>query len=67
MGEIRVGTCSWTDKALVSSGWYPTGHRDAEGRLRSASAERALRDLVASNVRIDTHLNLQPVEMESHP
>ncbi|MEU9293485.1 DUF72 domain-containing protein [Streptomyces sp. NPDC048266] len=34
MGEIRVGTCSWTDKALVSSGWYPPGHRDAEGRLR---------------------------------
>ncbi|MFD7917899.1 DUF72 domain-containing protein [Streptomyces sp. NPDC059740] len=34
MGEIRVGTCSWTDRALVSSGWYPRGHRDAEGRLR---------------------------------
>ncbi|MFF3894738.1 DUF72 domain-containing protein [Streptomyces sp. NPDC001812] len=34
MGEIRVGTCSWTDKALVSSGWYPASHRDAEGRLR---------------------------------
>lgn len=34
MGEVKVGTCSWTDKALVSSGWYPPGHRDAEGRLR---------------------------------
>jgi uncharacterized protein YecE (DUF72 family) len=34
MGEIRVGTCSWTDKALVSSGWYPSGHRDPESRLR---------------------------------
>ncbi|MET9360009.1 DUF72 domain-containing protein [Streptomyces sp. NPDC006632] len=34
MGQIRVGTCSWTDKALVSSGWYPKGRRDAEGRLR---------------------------------
>ncbi|MEU9196659.1 DUF72 domain-containing protein [Streptomyces hundungensis] len=34
MGRIRVGTCSWTDKALVSSGWYPKGWRDAEGRLR---------------------------------
>ncbi|WP_206343363.1 DUF72 domain-containing protein [Streptomyces mesophilus] len=31
---VRVGTCSWTDPALVSSGWYPTGSRDAEGRLR---------------------------------
>ncbi|MFC8916958.1 DUF72 domain-containing protein [Streptomyces sp. NPDC047821] len=34
MGEILIGTCSWTDKALVSSGWYPPGRRDAEGRLR---------------------------------
>jgi uncharacterized protein YecE (DUF72 family) len=34
MGEVRVGTCSWTDKALVSSGWYPAGARDAAGRLR---------------------------------
>ncbi|WP_405584019.1 DUF72 domain-containing protein [Streptomyces sp. NBC_01190] len=34
MGEIRVGTCSWTDKALVYSGWYPAGQREAETRLR---------------------------------
>lgn len=34
MGDILVGTCSWTDPALVRSGWYPRGHRDAEGRLR---------------------------------
>jgi uncharacterized protein YecE (DUF72 family) len=35
MGRIRVGTCSWTDKALVAAGWYPPGRRDAEGRLRT--------------------------------
>ncbi|MFI5682437.1 DUF72 domain-containing protein [Streptomyces sp. NPDC051636] len=34
MVEILVGTCSWTDRALVTSGWYPRGRRDAEGRLR---------------------------------
>ena len=34
MGEILVGTCSWTDRALVGNGWYPAGRRDAEGRLR---------------------------------
>lgn len=34
MSEILVGACSWTDRALVASGWYPTGRRDAEGRLR---------------------------------
>ncbi|CAL9575233.1 hypothetical protein SUDANB58_04919 [Streptomyces sp. enrichment culture] len=34
MGEILVGACSWTDRQLVASGWYPSGRRDAEGRLR---------------------------------
>ncbi|WP_078594207.1 DUF72 domain-containing protein [Streptomyces sp. NRRL S-920] len=34
MSEILVGTCSWTDRALLASGWYPRGRRDAEGRLR---------------------------------
>ncbi|MFE1857012.1 DUF72 domain-containing protein [Streptomyces anandii] len=34
MGEILVGACSWTDPALVRSGWYPRGSRDAERRLR---------------------------------
>jgi hypothetical protein len=23
MGEIEVGTASWTDKTLLESGWYP--------------------------------------------
>ncbi|MFD7815354.1 DUF72 domain-containing protein [Streptomyces sp. NPDC059785] len=34
MSRILVGACSWTDRALVGSGWYPPGRRDAEGRLR---------------------------------
>ncbi|MDL5202502.1 DUF72 domain-containing protein [Streptomyces sp. ALI-76-A] len=34
MTNVLVGTCSWTDRALVGSGWYPPGRRDAEGRLR---------------------------------
>ncbi|MFF8262506.1 DUF72 domain-containing protein [Streptomyces virginiae] len=34
MGDISVGTCSWTDPSLVAGGWYPAGQRDAEGRLR---------------------------------
>jgi uncharacterized protein YecE (DUF72 family) len=34
MTNVLVGTCSWTDRALVAGGWYPTGRRDAEGRLR---------------------------------
>ncbi|MEU5523685.1 DUF72 domain-containing protein [Streptomyces sp. NPDC047860] len=34
MGDILVGACSWTDRQLVASGWYPRGRRDPEGRLR---------------------------------
>jgi uncharacterized protein YecE (DUF72 family) len=35
MGEILVGTCSWTDKTLIESGrFYPTWARSAEARLR---------------------------------
>ncbi len=35
MGTIYVGTCSWTDKALIESGvFYPKGVSSAEARLR---------------------------------
>ena len=34
MGDILVGTASWTDKSLVQSGWYPPGTSSAEDRLR---------------------------------
>jgi uncharacterized protein YecE (DUF72 family) len=33
MGEIRVGTASWTDKTLLESGWYPASANTAEKRL----------------------------------
>ncbi|GAA1775688.1 DUF72 domain-containing protein [Luedemannella helvata] len=33
MGEILVGTASWTDKTLLASGWYPESVRTAEQRL----------------------------------
>jgi len=32
--RILVGTCSWADKTLVDSGWYPPGARTPEERLR---------------------------------
>jgi len=35
MGEILVGTCSWTDTTLIESGrFYPSWARSAEARLR---------------------------------
>lgn len=38
MGEVRVGTCSWTDKSLLASRWYPEGAKDAAGRLKYYSS-----------------------------
>jgi uncharacterized protein YecE (DUF72 family) len=32
MGDVRVGTASWTDRTLLESGWYvdmPQGYRDS--------------------------------------
>ena len=34
MGQIRVGTSSWTDRALIDSGWYPPESDTPEKRLR---------------------------------
>lgn len=34
-GDIRIGTCSWTEKSLIESGaFYPPGVAGAEERLR---------------------------------
>ncbi len=33
MGDIAVGTASWTDKTLLGSGWYPEGVDSAAERL----------------------------------
>jgi uncharacterized protein YecE (DUF72 family) len=34
MGQIRVGTASWTDRTLIASGWYPPEADTPEKRLR---------------------------------
>jgi len=34
VGQILVGTASWTDKTLLASGWYPPDATSAEDRLR---------------------------------
>ena len=34
MGDILIGTASWTDKSLLTSGWYPKTSMSAEERLR---------------------------------
>jgi uncharacterized protein YecE (DUF72 family) len=34
MGEVRVGTASWTDQTLLASGWYPPEADTPDKRLR---------------------------------
>ena len=34
MGEVQVGTASWTDRTLLESGWYPPEADTPEKRLR---------------------------------
>ena len=34
MGQVRVGTASWTDRTLIESGWYPPKANNPEKRLR---------------------------------
>ena len=34
VGQILVGTASWTDKTLLESGWYPSDVTTPEDRLR---------------------------------
>ena len=33
-GRILVGSCSWADKTLIDSGWYPPTAKSPEERLR---------------------------------
>jgi uncharacterized protein YecE (DUF72 family) len=34
MGQVRIGTASWTDRTLIESGWYPPEADTPEKRLR---------------------------------
>src|SRR3990172_11277822 len=38
-GQILVGSCSWADKTLVDSGWYPPSAKSPEERLRYYSEQ----------------------------
>ncbi len=56
MGQILVGTASWTDKTLIESGrFYPREAKDAEARLRYYATRFAL-------VEIDSTYYALPAE-----
>ncbi|HZG95097.1 MAG TPA: DUF72 domain-containing protein [Mycobacteriales bacterium] len=58
MGEIRVGTASWTDKTLLESGWYPPGANTAEERLQFYAANFPL-------VEVDSTYYFPPTEQNA--
>ena len=58
MGEILVGTASWTDKSLLKSGWYPSGASSAEDRLRFYAEQFPL-------VEVDSTYYFPPSEKNS--
>jgi len=58
MGDVLVGTASWTDKSLVKSGWYPKSSSSAEARLRFYSSHFPL-------VEVDSSYYFLPSEKNS--
>jgi len=58
MGDILVGTASWTDKTLIESGWYPSEAKTAEKRLRYYASQFPL-------VEVDSTYYFPPSEANS--
>jgi uncharacterized protein YecE (DUF72 family) len=48
MGQVRVGTASWTDRTLLESGWYPPEADTPEQRLRYYARQFALVEVDAT-------------------
>jgi uncharacterized protein YecE (DUF72 family) len=58
VGQIRVGTASWTDKTLLASGWYPDDAETAEQRLQYYASQFPL-------VEVDSTYYTPPNERNS--
>jgi uncharacterized protein YecE (DUF72 family) len=48
VGQVRVGTASWTDRTLLESGWYPPEADTPEQRLRYYARQFALVEVDAT-------------------
>ena len=48
MGQVRVGTASWTDRTLIASGWYPPQADTPEKRLRYYARQFSLVEVDAT-------------------
>jgi uncharacterized protein YecE (DUF72 family) len=58
MGQIKVGTASWTDKTLLASGWYPEDADTPERRLEYYASQFPL-------VEVDSTYYTPPNERNS--
>lgn len=59
MHNIVVGTCSWADKTLVESGWYPKEAKSAEDRLRFYAQHFPIVEVDASYYAIPAERNAE--------
>ena len=59
MGKVLVGTASWTDRSLLSSGWYPKEASTAEARLRFYAEHFPLVEVDSTYYFLPTEKNAQ--------
>jgi len=60
MGEILIGTCSWTDKTLIASGrFYPDWAKSAEARLRYYASQFPIVEVDSSYYALPSENNTQ--------
>ncbi|MCW3820132.1 DUF72 domain-containing protein [Micromonospora sp. DR5-3] len=59
MGELKVGTASWTDRTLLDSGWYPQTADTPEKRLAYYARQFPL-------VEVDATYYSPPAERTAH-
>ncbi|MDO8615908.1 MAG: DUF72 domain-containing protein [Dehalococcoidia bacterium] len=58
-GRILVGSCSWADKTLIDSGWYPPAAKSPEERLRYYSERFPIVEVDSTYYAIPSERNPQ--------
>jgi uncharacterized protein YecE (DUF72 family) len=59
MGQVLVGTASWTDRTLIESGWYPPEASTPEKRLRYYARQFPLVEVDATYYALPTRQSAQ--------
>jgi uncharacterized protein YecE (DUF72 family) len=58
-GRILVGSCSWADKTLIDSGWYPASAKSPEDRLRFYAEQYPIVEVDSSYYAIPQERNAE--------